>query len=51
MGDREERAYGAPRSKLTEHAVCNLEVPFHHEVHKVMRKPWVKAGTLGHVQQ
>jgi hypothetical protein len=50
MGDREERASVAAGSKLTENAACNLEVPFDHKVHDVMREPRVITWSVRHVQ-
>src|SRR5207244_874100 len=36
MRNREERPRSAAGSKLTENALCDLEVPFDQEVHDVM---------------
>ena len=49
MGDCEERARIAAGSKLTEDAAGNLEMPFDDEVHDIMWKPRVIAGTARHM--
>lgn len=50
MRDREERAGIAAGGKLTENAAGELEVPFDHKVHEIMREPGVIAWSVRHVQ-
>jgi hypothetical protein len=48
--NREERARSAARGELTEDAASDLEVPFGHEVHHVVREPRVITRPRRHVQ-
>jgi hypothetical protein len=48
--DREERARSAARGELTEDTASDLEVPFDHEVHHVVRELRVITRPRRHVQ-